>query len=133
MATDSRTWFYTTPEPRPYFIEERVNNTLWKHRLQNIFMSCTNPRGVIRMEGRWYDMPVVFEWQPGKFFILRTSKETKELIGVLRQILMMRPVLAYQDNQGMFVVEWHTDSGDARWREIQGNPQYQGLRRLSKK
>src|SRR5687767_15717718 len=41
MTTDSRTWFYTTPEPRPYYIEERVNQTLWKNRLQNIFMSCT--------------------------------------------------------------------------------------------
>jgi len=30
----------------------------------------------------------------------------------------------------MFVVEWHTDGGDGRWREIQGQPQYQSLRRL---
>ena len=31
---------------------------------------------------------------------------------------------------GMFVVEWHTDGGDARWKEIQGNPAFQGLRRM---
>ena len=30
----------------------------------------------------------------------------------------------------MFVVDWHTDGSDARWKEIQGNPAYQGLRRM---
>ncbi len=133
MATDSRTWFYTTPEPRPYYIEERVNHTLWKNRLQNIFMTCTQPTAPIKMEGRWYDLPVSFEWQPGQYFILRTSQESKELIGVLRQILMIRPALSYLDTDGMYTVEWHTDGGDARWSEIQGNPKYQGARRLVKK
>jgi hypothetical protein len=75
-------------------------------------------------------MPVVFEWDPGKYFILRTGQETKEIIGVMRQILMIRPALAYQDSDGMFVVEWHTDGGEARWKEIQGKPQYQSVRRL---
>ena len=132
MATDSRTWFYSTPEPRPYYIEERVNQTLWKNRLQNIFMTCTQHTVPIRMEGRWYDMPVAFEWQPGKYFTLRTAKESKEIIGVMRQILMMPPVLSYIDSDGMYAVEWHTDGGDERWRVIQGQPQYQGLRRLKR-
>lgn len=133
MATDSRTWFYTTPEARPYFIEERVNHTLWKNRLANIHMTCTQAEAPIRMEGRWQgEMPVTFEWQPGKYFILRTGQESKEFIGVMRQILMMRPALAYQDTSGMFCVEWHTDGGEARWREIQGKPQYQSVRRLSR-
>ena len=131
MATDSRTWFYTTPDARPYFIEERVNHTLWKHRLANIHMLCTQAESPIRMEGRWQnEMPVTFEWQPGKYFILRTGAESREIIGVMRQILKMRPAFTYQDTDGMFVVEWHTDGGDGRWREIQGQPQYQSLRRL---
>ncbi|MDL5053834.1 hypothetical protein QQ056_09785 [Oscillatoria laete-virens NRMC-F 0139] len=131
MATDSRSWFYTTPQPRPYFIEERVNHTLWKHRLANIHMVCTHAEVPIRMEGRWQnELPVEFEWQPGKYFILRTGDESKEIIGVMRQILMMRPVLMYQDNEGMYVTEWHTDGGEARWRELQGQPAYQGLKRL---
>ena len=33
----------------------------------------------------------------------------------------------------MYVIEWHTDGGEARWKEIQGKPQYQGLRRLTRK
>lgn len=130
MATDSRTWFYTTPEARPYYIEERVNHTLWKHRLQTIFMTCTQAANPVKMEGTWQGSPVTFEWQPGKYFILRTAQESKEFIGVMRQILMLRPALAYEDPDGMHVVEWHTDKGAERWAQIQGNPHYQGLRRL---
>jgi len=130
MATDSRTWFYTTPEPRPYFIEERVNHTLWKNRLQGLSMTCTQPTVPIKMEGVWNEMPVQFEWQPGKYFRLRTGREVKELIGVLRQVLMMRPALTYVDGDGMSVVEWYTDGGQDRWREVEGNPEFQRVRRL---
>ena len=51
MATNSRTWFYSRPEPRPYYIEERVNHTLWNHRIQSVFMSCTQAANPIKMEG----------------------------------------------------------------------------------
>lgn len=133
MATDSRSWFYTTPDARPYFIEERVNHTLWKNRLANIYMHCTQATAPIRMEGRWQgEMPITFEWQPGSYFILRTGEESKEFIGVMRQILMMKPSFGYVDNEGMHVVEWHVDGGAQRLREIQGNPGYQGLKRLSR-
>ena len=89
MSTDSRTWFYTTPEPRPYFIEERVNHTLWKNRLANLYMVCTQASAPIKMEGRWQnEMPVTFEWVPGQYFILRTGEESKEIIGVMRQVLI---------------------------------------------
>lgn len=132
MATDARTWFYTTPEPRPYFIEERVNHTLWKNRLQGLSMTCTQYTPPIKMEGTWNGMPVQFEWQPGKWFVLRMGREAKELIGVLRQVLMMRPALAYRTADGLFCVEWHTDGGANRWREVQNSPEYQSARRLRK-
>ena len=130
MATDSRTWFYTTPEPRPYYIEERINHTLWKNRLQTLFMQCTQATVPIKMEGNWQGNAVTFEWQPGKYFTLRMAQESRELIGVVRQMLMMRPALSYSDPDGMYTVEWHTDGGEERWREIQGDPRYQGPRRL---
>jgi hypothetical protein len=131
MATDARKWFYSTPEPRPYYIEERVNHTLWKHRVQGVFMSCTQATPPIKMEGNWNGMLMSFEWKPGDYFILRTAEERKELIGVIRQILFnLRPTLTYVDPDGMHVVEWHTNGGTERWKEVQGNPQYQGARRL---
>jgi hypothetical protein len=132
MATSSRTWFYTTPEPRPYFIEERINHTLWKNRLQGIYMNCTSVTVPITMEGDWYGNKIEFEWTPGDYFILRTTEERKDLIGVLRQMLMLRPALAYMDEHGNHVVEWHMDGGENRWRELQGSPSYQGLIRLRK-
>jgi hypothetical protein len=130
MATDARTWFYSTPEPRPYFIEERVNHTLWRNRLQGLSMICTQYTAPFKMEGLWNGMPVEFEWQPGQWFTLRAGREVKELIGVMRQILMMRPALCYTDANGMFCVEWHTNGGLERFQHLQGNPAYQGLRRL---
>jgi hypothetical protein len=131
MSTSSRTWFYTKPEPRPYYIEERINHTLWRNRVQGLFMSCTQAEGPIKMEGSWNGMPVMFEWEPGDYFTLRMGEERKELVAVMRQILLgLKPSFAYQDIDGLYVVEWHTDSGVKRWKDIQGNPQYQGLRRL---
>jgi hypothetical protein len=133
MATDSRTWFYSTPEPRPYYLEERVNHTLWNNRLQGIHMTCTQAEVPFKMEGTWNDTTMTFEWKPGSYFILRTNTESKEIIAVIRQILFnLRPALTYEDPQGQHVVEWHTDGGNQRWTEIQGNPQFQGLRRLQK-
>lgn len=132
MATDARTWFYTTPEPRPYYIEERVNHTLWRNRLQSLTMVCTQAAAPYRMEGNWHGSPVTFEWQPGKWFTLTMGQESKEFIGVIRQILMMRPALSYENPDGMHVVEWHTDGGADRWKAIQGDPHFQGLRRLRK-
>ncbi len=133
MATDSRTWFYTTPEPRPYYIEERVNHTLWKNRLQTLYMNCTQATVPIKMEGNWQGNQITFEWQPGKYFILRMAQENRELIGVVRQMLQnLRPAFSYDDADGMHTVEWHTDGGGERLKEIQGQPQYQGLRRLRK-
>lgn len=131
MSTSSRTWFYAKPEPRPYYIEERVNHTLWKNRVQGLFMSCTQTEKPIKMEGNWNGIPVLFEWEPGNYFILRMGEERKDFIGVMRQILLgLIPVITYQDVDGLYVVEWHVDGVDARWKDIQGNPQYQGLRRL---
>jgi hypothetical protein len=132
MATDSRTWFYSTPQPRPFFIEERVNHTLWSNRLQGLAMTCTQASGPIKMEGVWNGMPVQFEWQPGKYFVLRSGQEVRELIGVIRQILFLKPAFGYVAPNGMYVAEWHTDGGAARWSELQGNPDYQNLRRLRK-
>lgn len=133
MATDSRKWFYSTPEPRPYYIEERINHTLWNNRLQGLHMTCTQATTPIQMEGIWNGMPVFFEWEPGKYFVLRTGEKRRELIGVLRQMLFnLQPTLEYEDPSGLHVVEWHTDGGAERWRQIQGNPNFQGLRRLSR-
>lgn len=131
MATSSRKWFYSTPEPRPFYIEERVNHTLWNNRLQNVYMSCTQAENPVKMEGNLNGMPLLFEFVAGQYFTLRMGEERKEIIGTIRQILLgLKPSFTYQDTEGLFVVEWHTDNGEARWKEIQGDPAFQGLRRM---
>jgi hypothetical protein len=135
MATDARTWFYSVPEPRPFFIEERVNQTLWRNRLQDLYMSCTQPTIPIKMEGRYHGQPVRFEWQPGKYFILSSGEENKQLAGVIRQVLMFPPSFSYHDDNGMYVVEWRVDPADAddRWHHIQNNPQFRTARRVKRR
>ena len=130
MATSARSWFYSTPEPRPYYIEERVNHTLWRNRMQGISMTCTQATVPIQMHGRWRDMPVNFEWQPGAYFILRSGEEARELIGVMRQVLMTRPHFAYTDAAGQFVVEWQLQEAEARWGALRNNNALRGLQRL---
>lgn len=133
MANTARQWFYSIPEPRPYYIEERVNHSLWNNRLQNVFMSCTQAAPPVQMEGSLDGMPIRFEFMPGGYFTLSMPEERKDVISTIRQVLLgLKPSFTYQDSDGMFVVEWHTDGGDARWREIQGNPSFQGLRRMKR-
>jgi hypothetical protein len=132
MATSARTWFYSHPEPRPYYIEERVNTTLWNNRLQSVHMSCTQAEKPVRMEGMLDGQPITFEWEPGQYFVLKMTEENREIVRLMRQILLgLKPTFAYQAIDGMHVVEWHVDGGEARWRELQGNPAYQGLERLA--
>lgn len=134
MANTARQWFYSTPEARPYYIEERVNHTLWNNRLQNVFMSCTQAEAPIKLEGNLEGMPMYFEFVVGRYFTLRMGEERKDVIATLRQILLgLKPCFTYQDTDGLFVVEWHTDGGVARWQEIQGDPAFQGLRRMKRK
>ena len=131
MANTARQWFYSTPEPRPYYIEERVNHSLWNNRLQNVFMSCVQAQSPVKMEGSLDGMPMAFEFAAGRYFTLRMGEERKDVIATMRQVLLgLKPSFTYQDSEGMFVVEWHTDGGEARWKEIQGNPAFQGLRRM---
>jgi len=77
-------------------------------------------------------MPVTFEWEPGKYFILRTGEESRKSSASCRQVLMFRPSFTYQDSDGMHVVEWHTDSSEARWKEIQGQAAVSGTQRLQR-
>lgn len=131
MATTARKWFYSTPEARPYYIEERVNHTLWNNRLQGVWLSCTQAENPILLEGSMNGMPMFMEFVPGQYLILKMGEERREIVGTMRQILLgLRPSFTYQDIDGLHAVEWHTDGGDARWKEIQGNPAFQGLRRL---
>lgn len=128
MATNSRTWFYNEPEHRPYYIEERVNQNLWATRFGSIYLDCVRAEPPFRMEGVWKGMKVSIEWEPNKWFILRSDKEDLTLLTGFAQVLQFPPTLSYADLDGAFVAEWRRDDPSKRLQEVQGHPNYRDVK-----
>jgi hypothetical protein len=130
MATNARTWFYQTPENNPYLLQERVNGTLWMARLQDVYFAAENTSVPFSMGATWQGHRVNIQWEPGKWFRLSSAGSAPALVTAFSSILQIPHMMTYTDPTGTLVTEWHRDGGDARWREIQGNPMYQGPARL---
>lgn len=128
MATNSRTWFYTEPEHRPYLIEERVNHTLWANRFGSIYMNCVRAEPPFKMEGVWSDILITFEWMPNAWFKMTANREDSTLVTGMSQVLQLVPTVSYQDESGQFIVEWWRADGDKRYEEIKGRPAYIGIK-----
>jgi hypothetical protein len=128
MATTSRTWFYTEPERRAYFIEERVNHSLWAARFGAIYMDCVRAEPPFKMEGVWGESKLTMEWIPNKWLKITTDKEDRTLVAGFAKVLQFPPTLSFVDEQGVFNVEWWREGGDKRFQEVQGHPTYTGIR-----
>ena len=128
MTTNSRTWFYNEPEHRPFYIEERVNQTLWANRFGSIYLDCTNAEPPFRMEGEWKGIRVMIEWVPKMWFTLHSSIEDRTLITGFAQILQFPPTLSYVDENGNFVAEWRRADAPKRLQEVQGHPNYTNVK-----
>lgn len=125
MASTARRWFYELPENNPYLLQERVNGTLWMHRLGNVYFFCEQAEPPFRMSTRLQDKTVRIEWEPGKWFRMTASANLPAVVGAFSNVLELPAAISYTDADGQIITEWHRDGGDARWREIQGNPAYQ--------
>jgi hypothetical protein len=128
MTTNSRTWFYNEPEHRPYYIEERVNQTLWANRLGSIYLDCVRAEPPFRMEGEWKGINVVIEWLPKTWFTLHTSVEEPTLLRAFAQVLQFPPTLSFSDEEGDFVVEWHRTDAAKRLQEVKGQARYTNVK-----
>jgi hypothetical protein len=128
MTTNSRTWFYNEPEHRPYYIEERVNQTLWANRLGSIYLDCVRAESPFRMEGVWKGINVAIEWVPNTWFTLRTSQEDRTLVTAFAQVLQFPPTLSYTDENGEFVAEWRRSDAAKRLQEVKGHPNYSNVK-----
>ena len=124
MTTNSRTWFYTEPEHRPYYIEERVNQNLWASRFGSIYLDCTRAEPPFQMEGVWNGITLSIEWLPNQWFTLRASKEDRTLVSGFAQVLQFPPTLSHVDENGTFIAEWRRHDAGKRLQEIQGHPLY---------
>lgn len=91
MTTNSRTWFYTEPEHRPYYIEERVNQNLWASRFGSIYLDCVRAEPPFRMEGVWNEIALSIEWVPNTWFTLRASQEDRTWFPGLPRCCSSRP------------------------------------------
>ncbi|MBX3065153.1 MAG: hypothetical protein U0528_07955 [Anaerolineae bacterium] len=128
MTANSRTWFYTEPEHRPYYIEERVNQNLWASRFGSIYLDCVRAEPPFRMEGNWNDISIVLEWVPNKWLKLITSQEDRTLISGFAQVLQFNPTVTYTDEDGLVYTEWWRGEGDKRMQEIEGRAMYTNVR-----
>ena len=127
MAANSRTWFYTEPEHRPYYIEERVNQNLWATRFGGIYLDCVQAEAPFRMEGVWHNTKITIEWVPNDWFTLTTDKEAKDLIVGFTQILQFSPAVSYTSDE-VFIAEWRRKDAAKRLLEIKGHAQYTNIK-----
>jgi hypothetical protein len=128
MTTNSRTWFYTEPEHRPYYIEERVNQNLWASRFGSIYLDCVRAEPPFRMEGKWNSISIVLEWVPNKWLKLVTDSEDRTLISGFAQVLQFDPTVTFTDEDGLVYTEWWRTEGDKRLQEIQGHAMYTNVK-----
>lgn len=132
MASHAGTWFYSTPDNKPFVLQERVNSNLWMARLFEIFFTAESTEPPYRMSSPYQDQKLVIEWEPSKWLALTTAQEVPLVAGAFSNILQIPAALTYTNIDGQIVTEWHADGGDARWRQIQGNPTFQSPVRLNR-
>ncbi|GAB4574992.1 MAG: hypothetical protein Kow0077_24300 [Anaerolineae bacterium] len=132
MATNARTWFYETPENSPYLLQERVNSTLWMARLWDVYFITESATEPYRMTATWQGHPLTIEWETGKWFRLIADTDVPTVVSAFSNVLQIPATFTYTDTNGRIITEWHRDGGEARWREIQGNPIYQSPLRLDR-
>lgn len=132
MTTNSRTWFYNEPEHRPYYIEERVNQTLWANRFGSIYLDCVRAEPPFRMEGVWNGITVVIEWEANKWFKLQATQEDRTLLTGFSQVLQFPPTVSYTDDNGVFVAEWLRADPEKRLAEVKNRTSYTNVKTYKK-
>ena len=132
MTTNAATWFYSQPEPRKYYITERVNQTFWQARVNSIWLNCTRANPPFQMSGVWRDTAIEVEWLPNDHFILRSPADfdASDLVDGISRVIALEPSFDYTDEQERLVTEWHMEGGKDRWQEIQGKPSFGNPQRL---
>ena len=132
MAATARTWFYQTPEKNSYLLQERVNGSVWMARLMDVYFVTERAEPPFQMSAERNGQTLVIEWEPNQWFRLISPQDMPDVVGAFSNVLQLPAALTYTDFDGKIITEWHRDGGEARWREIQGNPTYQSPVRLNK-
>ncbi|MBN1965800.1 MAG: hypothetical protein JW910_14205 [Anaerolineae bacterium] len=132
MASNSGSWFYQTPTGSAYMLQERVNSNLWMARLWGVYFMTDSATPPFSMHGQWQGQTLSIEWEPGEWLRLYSQQDAPDIVNAFSNILQLPAVLTFTDPEQRIVTEWHRDGGEARWRQIQGNPTFQSPVRLNR-
>jgi hypothetical protein len=121
MTTTAATWFYRTPEKRPYLLAERLRTSFWEQRFGSLWLDPVSAGPPVVMQGA-----IKMEWEPAQWFRLSSRPEVPALAGGVSNLLGRKPYLRYTDTDGDTVWEWWIDpkAGERRWQELQGKPAF---------
>lgn len=134
MSANAGTWFYQEPEHNAYMLTERLNGNFWQERIVGVYWRCVQAERPFRAESFSGDHRLEMEWVPGEWLALKApaGADVLPLVeSISKRILAMRVSLTYTDAQDRQVFEWHTDGGEKRWQEIQGNAGFNKPRRMA--
>jgi hypothetical protein len=130
MTTNSLTWFYKIPENNPYLIAERVRTNFWEARFGDLWLETVKAEPPILMTGSYQGSVVELEWEPSKWCVLRTKPGSEPLMHGVSSILQLKPAFRYVDPRGFTAWEWQVGDFEARWKGLQGRPEFGQVKRL---
>jgi len=133
MSANAGTWFYQEPEHNAYRLTERLNGNFWQARIVGVYWRCIQGEPPFRAQGFWGNTSLELEWLPGSWAALKAPAgvDVSSLVeSISKRILAMKVSRTYVDAQDRQVFEWHTDGGENRWQEIQGNAGFNKPRHL---
>ncbi|MBN1310660.1 MAG: hypothetical protein JXB30_04505 [Anaerolineae bacterium] len=134
MSANAGTWFYREPENQPFMITERLNGNFWQEGIVGVYWRCVRAEVPFCAQGFFSNNILEMEWVPGEWLALKAPPDldmSSLVASISTRILAMQASLSYVDAQDRQVFEWHVDSGEKRWQEIQGRAGFNKLRRLA--
>jgi hypothetical protein len=123
-------WFYNSPGNNGFQVVERVRQTLWDARFYDFWFDSYSASAPYKVGGLLHQQAAELEWQPKEWLRLRSKTESGDFMNILSYLIGVKPALRFTDSDGFVNVEWRLKDSEARWKEINGNPIYQGSRRL---
>jgi hypothetical protein len=96
-----------------------------------VYLDCTRAEPPFRVDGEWRGVSIELEWVPNALLTLssKTRDDLSLLIVGVKEILGFNPTVSYIDPEGYQRVEWYVKDAESHIREIQGNPNYQNIKR----
>ncbi len=123
-------WFYAERQMSAGAAVENMRHDLWANGFYNIWLTLKKSELPYLISGLWGQDKFDIEFEPRKYFVIRSAKELPWLEKAFTRTLGMGPHFQYQDKGNQFVLEWRMADREARWQSMQGVPVFKNLRRF---